>query len=200
MALARRFGREGFRIGLVARPGDPLDAPGALVLGADAGDPEALDQALRRLSSWGGEPEVAVYNASRGLAAPAADLQDPQLLADFQVNVASALACARWALPPMRRRRRGTLLFTGGGLALHPGPGAASLSLGKAALRSLALSLAQELEEDGVHAATVTIRGFIQEGSPFDADTVAQAFWELHREAPGAWRPEAILDPLPVHS
>jgi len=202
--VARRFGREGFRVGLVARPEDPLEAfqadlsrsGPALCLGADAGDPRALRGALETLGAWGGSPEVLVYNASRGRAARVADLTPEDLASDLQVNVLSALAAARWALPSMRARGRGTLLFTGGGLALAPAPGEASLSLGKAALRSLALSLGLELEGEGLHAATLTVCGFVVEGGTFSPDTVADAFWDMYREGVTGG-PERILRPPP---
>jgi short-subunit dehydrogenase len=206
LAVARRFAREGFRVGVVARPGEPLEAfqadletfAPALCLGADVGDARALQGALETLGAWGGSPEVLVCNASRGLAAQAADLTPEALAADFQVNVASAQASVRWALPSMRARGRGTLLFTGGGLALAPGTGQASLSLGKAALRSLALSLGAELKGEGLHAATVTVCGFVQAGTPFDADFVAETYWELHQEEAAGGRLEVILRPPPL--
>jgi NAD(P)-dependent dehydrogenase (short-subunit alcohol dehydrogenase family) len=134
-----------------------------------------------------------VYNASAGLPAPAADLTPAQVLADLQVNVAAALAGARWALPAMRAARRGTLLFTGGGLGLKPQAGLASGSLGKAALRSLALSFAEELEPEGIHAATVTIRGFVQTGTGLSPERIAARFWDLHAQPPGAWDRELVL-------
>jgi NAD(P)-dependent dehydrogenase (short-subunit alcohol dehydrogenase family) len=93
----------------------------------------------------------------------------------------------------MRRAGRGTLLFTGGGLALGPKPGLAAASLGKAALRSLALSLAGELAPEGIHAATVTVCGFVQPGTPLSPDRVAQAFWELHAQERDHWENEWIL-------
>jgi short-subunit dehydrogenase len=196
MAVARRFGQEGFRVAVVARAADPLaafqtelDEAGiqALILAADLAEPEPLAEALTAIEAWGGAPEVLVYNASAGTPGPGADLDPRQLLRDLQVNAAAPLTAVRWALPAMRERGRGTLLFTGGGLALQPKPGMASACLGKAALRSLALSLGQELAPEGLHAGTVTVCGFVQTGTALEAQTVAQAFWALHRQPPSDW-------------
>ena len=115
------------------------------------------------------------------------------MLADFRVSAGLALAAAQWALPAMRAQGRGSLLFTGGGLALEPKPGLASASLGKAALRSLALSLGEELAPAGIHAATLTICGFVQPGAALSPDRVAEALWELHAQPPGAWEKEQVL-------
>jgi short-subunit dehydrogenase len=196
LAAARRFGQEGFNVALVSRPSDPreafqaaLEADGtrALALGTDLSARDRLEETLAVIQAWGGRPEVLVYNASAGTPGAAADLGEDALMKDLQVNVAAPLAAVQWALPGMREAGRGTLLFTGGGLALHPKPGMASACLGKAALRSLALSLGEELAPEGIHAATVTVRGFVQAGTALDARRVAQAFWELHGQAQGAW-------------
>lgn len=203
LAVARRFAQGGFLVAAVARPGDPLDrfqaaleedgrGP-ALVLGADLAQEGSLPPACAAVEAWAGLPEVLVYNASAGFQGPAAELEPGRLLADFRVNAGSALAAAQWALPAMRARGRGTLLFTGGGLALAPKPGLASACLGKAALRSLALSLAGELAPEGIHAATVTVRGFVQPGTSLSPDLVAETFWELHLQKMDLWQAERNL-------
>ena len=168
-------------------PGRSPGIPSVLVLAADLADPEQLAAALAAILAWGGAPEVLVYNASAGTPGPGAELAPADLARDLQVNVASPLAAARWALPAMRAAGRGTLLFTGGGLALQPKPGMASACLGKAALRSLALSLGLELAPEGIHAGTVTVRGFVQPGTALDAPAVAEAFWAFHRQARSDW-------------
>ena len=198
LATARAFHAEGFRVGLVARPGDPLEAwsrelDGAPVLGVEAGRSEPLQGALAALEAALGWPEVLIWNASAGAQGPAAGLTPEQALADLQVNVLGPLAAVRWALPAMRAAGHGTLLFTGGGLALQPKAGLASAALGKAALRSLALSLGEELAPAGIHAATLTICGFVQAGTALDAEKVANVFWELHCQARDRWTYEIIV-------
>lgn len=202
LSVARRFAREGFDLALVCRPFEEgpvfraeLEALGskALVIPADLAQRGTLEPALAAIERDMGLPEVLVYNASRGARGPVAELDPEDLVEDFRVCAALALACVQWVLPAMRGRGRGTLLFTGGGLALEPKAGEASPSAGKAALRSLALCLAQELEPEGLHAATVTVAGFVQEDSAFNGDFIAEAFWELHAEPKEAWRSEVVL-------
>lgn len=79
-------------------------------------------------------------------------------------------------------------------LALNPVPRYASLALGKAGLRSLAFSLHEELKDAGIHVATVTIAGFVEAGTHFDPDKIADAYWELHTQAPDAWEPEIVYN------
>lgn len=202
LTVAARFAREGFRVAVVSRPQDPLatfqaelEAAGApaLVLAADLADPERLAAAMAAIQAWGGAPTVLIYNASAGTPGPGADLTPADLARDLQINVGAPLAAVRWALPGMRAAGRGTLLFTGGGLALQPKPGMASACLGKAALRSLALSLGLELAPEGIHAGTVTVRGFVQPGTPLDAPAVAEVFWAFHGQAREAWTCEMCV-------
>ena len=194
-ALARRFAAAGYAVlGLAREPArHPALAGEAVTLrAADAGDPAAVATAL-----GGAEAEVLLYNAYRMTLAeggPSA-LEPAALVADFKVNVVGALAAARAVLPAMLRRGRGSILFTGGGLAFDPTGWlpAASLAIGKAGLRNLAQSLHAELAPKGIHAGTVTVAGMIKPGTPFDPDRIAEAFWELHRDPPGGFRAELVF-------
>jgi hypothetical protein len=53
----------------------------------------------------------------------------------------------------MRAAGGGTILFTGGGWADHPGPAWGTVSLGKAALRPAATILGADLAGDGTSLA-----------------------------------------------
>jgi len=201
LAVAKRFAREGYRIAQLGRRTETLQGfeaqlkqGGADVRSypADAGNPDALKAAFVRIKSEMGAPDVLVYNAAvMGQGTPSV-LKAEEVLKDFQVNVLGALVSAQQVLPDMRAKKRGTLLFTGGGLALEPYPDHASLALGKAGLRSLALSLSREVAADHVHAATVTICGFVRPGTRFDPDTIADEYWRLHQQAPGHFEAECV--------
>ncbi len=205
LAVARRFAREGFEIALVVRPLEDLDAfkaelrnagaPAVHGWTADLAEAGALEALLRRLDMEDLGPEVMVYNASGGADALPSRLPQGALAEAFQVNASAPLAWTQAVLPAMRKARWGTLLFTGGGLALEPRAAQTALSLGKTALRALALCLAEELEPEGIHVATLTIKGWVQPGTPFSPDAMAEHFWELHTEPREAWRREVVLRP-----
>jgi hypothetical protein len=69
-------------------------------------------------------------------------------------------------------------------------PAVASLSIGKAALRSAATLIAAGVRDDGIHAATVTIAGAVARGTAFDPDTIAELFWTAHTDPVDAWQTE----------
>ena len=98
----------------------------------------------------------------------------------------------------MRALGSGTVLATGSGAADRPLTALASLGVQKAALRSLAQVLAQGLAAEGVHVATVTIRGFVGEGEQIEPDRVAALYAQLADETAGrsdAWRSVVDLTP-----
>jgi len=83
----------------------------------------------------------------------------------------------------MKARRSGTILFTGGGLALDPWPQMSSLAIGKAGIRNLAWSLHKDLKPHGVRVATVTVAGVAQPGAgPLDPAAIAEVFFALHQQ------------------
>jgi NAD(P)-dependent dehydrogenase (short-subunit alcohol dehydrogenase family) len=201
-AVARRFGREGFVVGAVARSADKLAQQVAALresgvkaagAAADAGDIGSLRGALARLQAELGDPDVLVYNAAGVSHGPLAQVGAEQFAADLAVSVVGAFAAAQQVLPAMRARRSGSILLTGGGFAFEPTPVLASLGVGKAAIRNLAFSLHADLLDIGVHAATVTICGAVTPGSPFDPDRIAEAFWQLHAQPAGGFEREVLI-------
>lgn len=191
MALARRFGREGFLLALVSRNVDKLAAELDVLhdfdvhgFPADASDENALRSTFLNIHNQLAPPDVLIYNAAAIAIGEPSTLSAEAVLANFRVNVLGALVSAQQVIPHMKERQRGTILFTGGGLALYPSATYASLALGKAALRNLTGSLAQELTPHGIKVATVTIAGGVQPGTAFDPDRIADEYWTLHTSAP----------------
>jgi short-subunit dehydrogenase len=111
------------------------------------------------------------------------------LLTAYTVDVIGAVVAAQVAAPAMRAAGLGTIIVTGGGFADYPIPALATVSLGKAALRSAATMLGADLEPDGIRVATLTIAGQIVAGTPFDPERIAERYWEVvHTDGP--WQSE----------
>jgi NAD(P)-dependent dehydrogenase (short-subunit alcohol dehydrogenase family) len=202
LAIARRFARGGFDIAALSRSADRDDAlldrvraEGARAEGhaVDLADWAAAEQAIDTVVARQGPPSVLVYNAGAWNAGPPLGMPASDFARDLMLCVGSAYAVARAALPHLRRGG-GSLLFTGGGLALRPQLGCEVLSLvaGKSAVRGLALALFEALRPEGVHAATVTIAGTVAPGGAFDPDRIAEHYWTLHTQPRDAWTAEII--------
>ena len=199
-ATARRFGRRGSAVSLVARRREPLtelagrlaaDGVDAAGEAADVGDPQALTAAIDRLTGRAGPVDVLLYNVSAGREVAAAELTPQQLTADLAVGVVGLQTAVRAVLPGMRGAGSGTVLVTGSGAADRPITSLPSLGVQKAGVRALAQVLALALAPEGVHVATVTVRGLVGEGRQIEPDRVAEVYAELVAETAGpreAWR------------
>ena len=187
-AIARRFGEGGYKVTLVARSLDSLGKlagtlgdTGAEIatISADVSDPEGLRARMSALYSGDGAPGLIVYNAVMGTPDQLLSSSVAHLQAAYAVDVIGAIVVAQVAAPAMRAAGLGTIIVTGGGFADHPIPALATISLGKAALRSAATMLGADLEPDGIRVTTLTIVGQIVAGTAFDPERIAQRYWEI---------------------
>jgi short-subunit dehydrogenase len=197
-AVARRFVRGGYRVTLLARNADRLaalvsDAAGATAaidtVAADAGDPDGLRATLTSLYARGGAPGVLVYNAAALAPDSLLDSDVAHLQHAYNVDVIGAVVAAQVAAPRLRAAGAGTILFTSG----DPAPTLATLSLGKAALRSAATILCADLADDGIRVASITIAGTVAPGTLFSPDRIADRYWTIvHTD--GDWHSEFRID------
>ncbi len=193
LAVAKKFAAENFSLALIARNADRVkqmaadaNVADAKAYGADARDRASLQSALTTASDDLGPIEVLVYNAAALTVATPTALAPEALEDDMAVSVVGALTALRSVVPTMLSRGVGTVLFTGGGLALYPSSAVTSLSIGKAAIRSLAFCLAEELADDPIRVGMVSVFGTVEPGTPFDPTKIAAAFWEVHTDKEGS--------------
>lgn len=77
------------------------------------------------------------------------------------------------------------------------GRGALTLGVQKAAVRNLLLGMAADLAEEGVHAATLTVRGVLAPGTAFEPDLVAARLVALAAQRHGPGSSWSVLHELP---
>lgn len=206
-AAARRLGRNGYAVSLVARREAPLAELAAALrvdgvpvgwAAADAGNADDLDGAVRGLLGATGPVDVLLYNVSVGRTAGIPELSPADLAADLAAGAVGLQTAVLAVLPGMRERGSGTVLVTGSGSADRPMTSMASLGVQKAAVRALAQVQAAALAPDGVHVATVTIRGLVGEDRRITPRRVADLYAELVDETSGPrenWRGDVDLGP-----
>lgn len=174
MAVARRFGREGFRVGLVSRDRSHLDgmaaelaAEGIAAAGfpADLSHPEAALAAADAIEARFGPVDVLEYSPTPGDGSPRAlpSQIDAAVVAPLLGKyLYTPAALVQRVLPGMRERGNGALLFALGASARYPMPRLASGGMIGAALRSYAHALHAELVPQGVYAGTLLIGALIE--------------------------------------
>jgi NAD(P)-dependent dehydrogenase (short-subunit alcohol dehydrogenase family) len=198
-ALARRFGRSGLSVGLVARGAERLTDQvqrladlGVTAVGfpTDITHEPSLRLALDGIADRLGPPAVLICNASVHLPGTPSTVDPHDVLAGFLTGTLSAVIAVQQVVPAMKAAGGGTVLITGSSVAVKPAAGAVALTIQKAGVRAYALAAAKELAPLGIHAATVTIMGTMSQGTPFDPDLIAGEFWRLHEQPPGEWSAE----------
>src|SRR6185312_4059764 len=144
LELARAFAEAGHPVAMLARNKAKLDtyaaelaASGRDVRGyaADVADPGNLRSTIGSAIAEMGAPDVLVYSVAVLDADSPVGGDDEKWVANMAVDVLGARVAADAVLPALRDGR-GSLLFAGGGYALHPSTKFSSLSVGKAALRA----------------------------------------------------------------
>ncbi len=190
-ALAHRFGREGFRVGLVARNGTRLAATALALEGegvsvasatADARDAEGLGAALRNLAERLGPADVMCFCPlpDVGLIRPVLETTSQDLVASLELVVGGAAAAIREVLPDMRRRGGGTVLFTTGSAALSPSHDRAASGVATTAATVYYRMLHDVLAPEGIHVAHTVIAGAVGPGKQHEPAVVAEHLWRRH--------------------
>ncbi|RYG97758.1 MAG: SDR family NAD(P)-dependent oxidoreductase [Alphaproteobacteria bacterium] len=205
LATARLFAQQGFHVVLASRNlarlqsvAKSFEAEGLSIATqqVDASDPHAV---ARLVEAIGPGLQVMHYNAGilhydvegnlqpRSLQAESIET----IISDSHVNVVSAMTAIKAALPALSDQPSATVLLTGGGLGIQPSGEFLNMSVGKAALRALALALFEPLKQQGVHVGTVTVSRLVSPDSPQAAE-IAQLFWDLHAQPTEAWMAETV--------
>ncbi len=200
-AIAAAFAREGYDLALVARDSSHLEeiAAGLAPAGgsirrysADVTDTASLERALESIVDEMGLPDVLIYNVAVLVPTPPSEVTVKEVLDTLPQNLFGAMECVRTLLPRMKERHSGTIIFTGGGFGILPSTYSASHSIGKAALRNYAQNLHQELADEGIHVATVTITRPVSPGGDYDPDDIAKHYLDFVNQPVGKWGWEIV--------
>lgn len=219
-ALAAKFSSEGCDLALISRTekgsGAALAAARAvnhgtrtMFVGADAAEPETVERAFDEVAGELGPVDILIYNV-RG-AFPACeplDMTYEDMEDVFRLEVVGAFAAAKAVLPTMRKRGKGTLLFSSATAAFRGSARYPLYAIGKFGLRALTQSLTKAYAEEGIHVAHVrldcdlnvpiTREMYGVEGNHetlASPDDVAEAYWWIHKQPKGAWSNEVELRP-----
>ncbi|MEO8045493.1 MAG: SDR family NAD(P)-dependent oxidoreductase, partial [Spartobacteria bacterium] len=210
-SLARRFAREGFAVGLVARHPSFIEelareisnAGGkAVALVADVSRPGDVRGAIVRVRKELGRINVLLHNASSSAGDGLLGTTVEDFENSWRIATLGGFVCAQETAPDMIAAGEGVMLFTGATSSVRGG-GWLAFSSAKFSLRGLVQSLARELWPQGVHVAHVVVDGIIGPageaisiGEPkLDPDHMAEAYWHLACQHRSAWTLELDLRP-----
>ena len=210
-ALARRFAREGIKVGLVARRPDKLAALAAdlkaLALKGDVSDSSAVSRVFTEFESRVGAPDIVAFNPSYRVRGSIAEIDPAEVSKAIAISAFGGFLVGQQAAIRMLRRGHGTILFTGASASVKGYPLSASFAMGKFALRGLAQSMARELAPKNIHVAHFVIDGGIRNESRgrmesaaapeslLDPAAIADSYWHVACQPRAAWTWEMELRP-----
>jgi NAD(P)-dependent dehydrogenase (short-subunit alcohol dehydrogenase family) len=220
-AVARRFAREGFFTCVTRRHGDKLaplvarieqDGGKSRAFGSDARREEEVTTLFETIEREIGPIEVVSFNVGGNVRFPIRETTTRVYTKVWEQSALAGFFAGREAAKVMVPRQRGTILFTGATASVRGGAGYAAFAGAKHALRALAQSMARELGPEGIHVAHVVVDGAIdtdntRQRSPdtyearkaaekiLNPESIAENYWNLHRQPRDAWTHELDLRP-----
>lgn len=162
--LAERLAARGTTVALVARRAELLDevrraietsGGRAVVVTADASDPDRLVETIQRVDAELGGLDMVVANAGIGGTVDATQMTWQKVAPVLQLNVMGAIATLCAALPGMVARGRGHVVGVSSLAGIRGLPKTAPYSASKAALSTFLESLAIDLEGSGIFVTDV---------------------------------------------
>ena len=191
-SVAKKFGLEKYHIILIARKDEVLaeiteelsnEGISVEYYVADAKDNDSIRDVFEQIWEQHQFIDTILYNVYNNRQVNIDEETADSITKDFKSNVAAAFTAIQLVLPDMEKNNLGTILFTGGGFALHPMKEYGSLSIGKAGLRSLAESLHEALKPKNIFVGTVTVCGVVSENDEkYNPTKIADLFWQLQTE------------------
>lgn len=187
--VAEKFGREGFRIILIARNEEKLKQfqkelteknVETFIFPADVTDHKSLKNTFGRVAEQFGTIDLLVYNV--GITVPDREIyvDSSVLLERYKADVTGAYECISLVTTDDFAKRNGAIIITGGKLAEQPSIEYLPLSMDKAALRAMVYAMHPVLKEKGIFLGMVTIMGGIRSGTHFSPEHIAETFWQLY--------------------
>jgi NAD(P)-dependent dehydrogenase (short-subunit alcohol dehydrogenase family) len=223
-ALSRRFAGEGHRVLVAGRTPHRIEqvvraiaeaGGSAEAVPTDTTREEEVIELFDRATSPGagnGLLDLVVFNAGNNQRIDFRETTAAEFEAFWRVGCFGGFLVGREAARRLAPLGRGTVIFTGASGSMRGKPGFAHFAAAKSGLRMIAQSMAREFGPQGLHVAHVVIDGGIHgerllsrrpqllaergEDGLLGVDAIAEAYWQIHRQARSAWAHEIDLRPF----
>lgn len=210
-AIARRFGREGWRVALLSREPERLEAAAreieadggqALALPTDVADAAAVNAARDRIVQTWGTIDVWINCAMATVVGPIERIEPEDFKRVVDVTLLGYVYGTQAALSVMRERNRGAIVQIGSALAYRAIPLQSAYCSCKFAIRGFTDSLRAELrhQRSKVRVSMLQMPGmntiqfdwaknlfddkYQPVGKVYDPDVAAEAAWRAVQHAP----------------
>ncbi|MEI2389358.1 SDR family NAD(P)-dependent oxidoreductase [Priestia megaterium] len=190
MSIAKKFGKNGFRVALIARNEEKLNqlvieleqlGIEAASFQADILNKDQISLAFTTIKEKYGFIDVVEYSPTPSIdtVTNALDVTEENALYQFQFNVLGAISSIREVLPDMLDKQSGALLFTTGGAAVNPVPMMGNVGIAVSGLRNYIFNLNSELKDKGIYAGHISIGIWMQPNSGVQ-DKIADIWYDMY--------------------
>ncbi len=158
-----------------------------------------------------GDLDVVAYNVGNAFVQDSLSMNPSFFEQAWRSCCFGGFLVAQQAGRRLAKRGKGTILFTGATASIRARNPYMAFASAKAALRAVAAAFARELGPKGVHVAHIIIDGVIDgeminkrapdlknklgDSGMLNPDDIADAYWQVHHQAPSAWTFELDLRP-----
>lgn len=219
-ALAHRFAGEGMNVAVASRNLQRLEtllpdiresgAPQAQAFACDVANEMFVEQLFHEVLEELGVPDVVIFNAGHFVHKGLLETTSEEFEYSWRVGCMGGFLVGRKAVHCMLTSGErdstgalGTIIFTGATASLRGSTHFHNLAVGKFGLRALAQSMAREFGPQGIHIGHVIIDGQIQpetqDMNKLTPEAIAENYWQLYSQPPGAWTLELDLRPYDEH-
>ncbi len=220
-AIARRFAAEGYTVFAGRRNGEKLEplvaevaAAGGTCIGRSL-DARKEDEVTAFLAEADAHAplEVCIFNVGANVNFPIVETTERVFRKVWEMACYSGFLAGREAARLMVPRGRGSIFFTGATASMRGGSGFSAFASAKFGLRAVAQSMARELGPKNIHVAHLVIdsgvdTAFVRDlrkkriGSDaiepdelMNPASIAETYWQLHRQPRDAWTHELDIRP-----
>jgi NAD(P)-dependent dehydrogenase (short-subunit alcohol dehydrogenase family) len=219
-AIARRFAREGYQLHLARRDGAKLEAlvaeieaegGTATAYSVDARSEEAIIAFLDAANA-AAPLELVVFNIGANVNFSILETTERVFRKVWEMACYAGFLTGREAARHLLANGGGSIFFTGATASMRGGSGYAAFASAKFGLRAVAQSMGRERGPQNIHVAHLVIDSAVdtawvrerlaqRTGAPppderlMDPNSIAEAYWQLHRQPRDAWTHELDLRP-----
>jgi NAD(P)-dependent dehydrogenase (short-subunit alcohol dehydrogenase family) len=224
-AIARRFAAEGYCVHGGRRQGEKLAGLAAEIVATggrftghalDARTEAAIGAFLDEAETEA-PLEVCIFNIGANVNFPVLDTTERVFRKVWEMACYAGFLTGREAARRMLAHGGGSIFFTGATASMRGGAGYAAFAAAKAGLRAVAQSMARELAPQNIHVAHLVIDSGVdtawvrerlagrigdEAARALPPDTlmkpasIAETYWQLHRQSRDAWTHELDLRPF----
>ncbi len=159
-AVAGELDAQGYLLWLSGRNRAALEAlkqkyPDAILTEADLADPDTLETVCMQIEDFDGTLDVALINAGVVIPGHVTDTTRSSITTQINLNLTASALLSQACAKKMKSQGHGHVLNTLSAAATTALPGSAAYSASKFGMRGFVLSMAAELEPEGIHVTAI---------------------------------------------